>query len=168
MTSCRYCHATDHIIKDYPQLLAKMQYKRQKVTQPTVQKISTEQRTNDPRVNAVTRSGATTGTDNGQTSATGPAWVRKAQLKQPPFDPLKEWETFFEAKQVFADPGVSTLQNPQGASTIHRSDPSREDQGKNPSHEEGSLRNFLESHMKLIRDQTDLAELQSILSCCKR
>lgn len=89
------------------------------------------------------------GDDKGKSNAMGTSWVRKAEQKQPPFDPLKERETFFEARREFAD--LSNM-----------------DQGKSYSHVDGNLRNFLESCIKLIRDQIALAELQSILRCCEK
>jgi len=59
-TTYRYCHDIDHVIEDFHQLLAKMQERRNQGAQPNLQKISVERRTDDQRIQAVTRSGAMT------------------------------------------------------------------------------------------------------------
>jgi len=74
-TTCRYCHATDHVIEECPQLISKMQETRQSTTQKNVQKISIERRTDEPLVQVVTRTRITTGNDRGKETTIGAPWV---------------------------------------------------------------------------------------------
>lgn len=84
-------------------------------------------------------------------------WVKKADPNHPLFDPIQERDTFLEARRDFTDFGASTSQNQQGNGQIVDSE-----------RNEGTLRNFLESFIKLIRDQTALVELQSLLGNCEK
>lgn len=104
------------------------------------------------------------GDDRGKESMTCAPWVWRAWQKPPPFDPIKERETFLEATRKFEDSGASSSQNPQR--TIQNNDPSGISQGKDGY--QGTLRNFLESCMKLVRDQNALAGLQAIISTCDK
>jgi len=97
-TMCKYCHATNHVIEECPQLMAKMQERRQPTNQPNTQNIFVERRTDEPQVQAVTQSGIATGDDRGKATAIGAPWVRRDGKKQPPFDLIKERETFIEAR----------------------------------------------------------------------
>ena len=58
MVTCAYCKAPNHDIEDCPVLLAKIQEKQQI---QNVQLIGIEQRTTNPTVNVLTRSGLVTG-----------------------------------------------------------------------------------------------------------
>ena len=70
--------------------------------QPTltqnIQMIRCELCEEDPNVNMVLRSGATTGEDKGKQPKED-AWVRKAPIKEFEFDIEREKETFMEAKK---------------------------------------------------------------------
>jgi len=103
-TTCRYCRAVDHVIEQFPQLIAKIQ-ERNSAPPQNIQMITVEQRP-VPAINVVTRSGATTQV---QTKEKQPdeAWVRKTPEKIPAFDVEREKETFMEAKKDFADPSTS-------------------------------------------------------------
>ena len=57
-TTCRYCHAVDHVIEQCPQLIAKIQA-RPTIPTPNLQMISVEPRP-EATINVVTRSGLTT------------------------------------------------------------------------------------------------------------
>ena len=64
-----------------------------------------EQRTSDPTVNVVMRSGAVTG---GQPTKPSGAWVRKVEDKQPTVDLSKIKETFMHTSKEFC------ITNPPG------------------------------------------------------
>ena len=73
-----------------------------------IQLIATEQKEPEPRVNVVTRSGASTSrTLQDAEKNTGPKWVRKATDKSTPLDLQKNKETFQQAKTFFTDPTPS-------------------------------------------------------------
>jgi len=72
--------------------------------------------------------------------------VWRVGQKPPLFDPIKERETFLEARREFMEPGTSSTQIPQG---IHRNNDSII-RGENV--DQGTLRNFLESFLKLVHD----------------
>ena len=70
-----------------------------------IQLIVAEQEELEPRVNIVTRSGASTsGTSQDTEKNTGQEWVRKAPNKATPLDLQKNKQTFQEAKTFFDDP----------------------------------------------------------------
>ena len=79
------------------------------------------------------------------------AWVHKAPEKVPAFDVERDKDTFMESKGDFADPSTSVAlvqqhqqeSQPQEASTDKVS----------------TLSSFLQSCMKLLRNQNDLHEL---------
>ena len=79
------------------------------------------------------------------------AWVRKAPVKVPAFDIEKEKETFMEAQKDFVDSSTSVVPAqphqqqslPQEASTDKVS----------------TLSSFLQSCLKLLRNQNALSEL---------
>ena len=99
-TTCRYCRAVDHVIEQFPQLIAKIQETNSGPTQ-NLQMISVEQRP-APAINVVTRSGATMHIQPVDKQP-DEAWVRKAPVKFPAFDIEREKETFMEAKKDFVD-----------------------------------------------------------------
>ena len=93
-TTCKYCHDTDHVIEDCPQLLAKMQERRNQGAQPNIPKIYAEIRTDDLKIQVVTRGGAAIGDNRGDIFAIGVTWVRKAEPKRPAFDPIQQSPNF--------------------------------------------------------------------------
>ena len=95
MIVCPYCKAPNHDIEECPLMLAKIQEKHQN---QNVQFIRVKQRTSNPMVNAVTRSGAVIG---GQPAKPSGAWVRKAEDKQPTVDMDKIKETFVHTSKEF-------------------------------------------------------------------
>ena len=103
-TTCRYCRVVDHVIEQCPQLIAKIQARQSTPTQ-NIQMISIEPRPT-AIVNVVTRSGATTHPQNTDKQPAD-AWVRKAPIKIPTFDIIRERETFMEVKKDFAGPSTS-------------------------------------------------------------
>jgi len=134
------------------------------VNQPNVQKISVERQTDAPMVCAVTRSGNATGNDRGKSAEMGVPGVRRAWKKPPLFDHVQERETFLKARREFTDPRVSSSQIPKGIYQNIDSSEISQDTNFDP----GTLRNFLESYMKLVRDQNALAALQAIISNCDK
>lgn len=112
-----------------------------------------------PNVNIVTRSSITTREDKGKQQEED-IWVRKAANKDVGFDLNKEKETFMEAKRRFADIGASTsrAQNictgkPAEISIAQETDPSL-------------LTSFLQTCMKLLRDQKAVEGLQELIDNC--
>ena len=102
-TTCQYCRAVDHVIEQFPQLIAKIQERNSAPTQ-NIQMIVVEQ-IPVPAINVVTRSGATTQVQNKEKQP-NEAWVCKASEKIPTFDVGREKETFLETKKDFADPST--------------------------------------------------------------
>ena len=98
-----------------------------------------------PAINVVTRSGATTQVQNTGKQPVE-AWVHKTPEKIPSFDVEREKETFIEAQKDFAEPRKSvatTQQHQQQAS----------------SDQVSTLSSFLQSCIKLLRNQNALNEL---------
>ena len=86
------------------------------------------------------------------------AWVQKAPEKIP-FDVEREKETFMEAKRYFADPStpVAPAQQPQ-----------QQSQSQEASTDKVStLSSFLQSCIKLLRNQNALNELQKFIASCE-
>ena len=94
LITCNYCKDHNHAIEECPILLAKIQEKQQN---QNVQFIG-EQRTTNPMVNVVTRSGAIT---VGQPVKPSGAWVRKAKDRKPAVDIDEIKETFVHASKEF-------------------------------------------------------------------
>ena len=76
-----------------------------------IQLIAAEQKEPEPRVNIVTRSGASTSrTSQDAKKNTGSEWVRKATDKSTPLDLQKNKEMFQQAKNFFTEPTPSGSQ----------------------------------------------------------
>ena len=87
------------------------------------------------------------------------AWVRNAPGKIPAFDVERGKETFMEAKRDFADPNTSVVPAQQ---------PQQQSQPPEASTDKVStLSSFLQSCMKLLRNQNALNELQKVIASCK-
>ena len=89
----------------------------------------------------------------------GKAWVRKTPEKFPTFDVGREKETFMEAKKYFADLSTSVA-------------PAQQHQHQSQSQEASmdkvsTLSSFLQSCMKLLRNQNALNELQKVIASCE-
>ena len=103
-----------------------------------------------PAINVVTRSGATTEVQNKEKQP-AEAWFRKALEKIPGFDVEREKETFMEAKRDFVDPNTSVAPAQQ---------PQQHSQPQEASTDKlSTLSSFLQSCMKLLRNQNALNEL---------
>ena len=135
---------------DCPTLIAQMRKKR--VLQPTptqnIQMMRSKLREEDPNVNIVLRSGATTGEDKGK-QLEEDTWVRKGPTKEPEFDLECAKETFMEAKKRFIE-----------ASTSGSKD--QLELGMDPS----MLTTFLETCMKLVSDNKAVKGLQELITRC--
>ena len=86
-------------------------------------------------------------------------WIRKTPEKVPTFDVGREKETFMEARKDFADPSTSVA-------------PAQQHQQQLQSQEAlmdkvSTLSTFLQSCMKLLRNQNDLNELQKVIASCE-
>ena len=79
------------------------------------------------------------------------AWVHKSPEKIPNFDVGREKETFMEAKKDFADPGTSVAPAQQHQQQL-------QSQGASTD-KVSTLSSFLQSCMKLLRNQNALNEL---------
>ena len=134
-------------------MIAKIQEINSAPTQ-NIQMISIEQRL-APAINFVTRIGATTEAQNKEKQP-AEAWVRKAPEKIPAFDVKREKETFMETKRDFADPNTSVVPAQQ---------PQQQSQPQEASTDKVStLSSFLQSCMKLLRNQNALNELQKVIA----
>jgi hypothetical protein len=92
-TTCSYYNTFDHVIEDFPVLLAKLQEIRGGNQQ--LQLISIEPHDEDPRFVVITKGGIVTGEDRvtpGKT--TYGLGIRKVVDKTQLFDPRKEKNTF--------------------------------------------------------------------------
>ena len=87
------------------------------------------------------------------------AWVHKSPEKIPAFDVEREKQTFMEAQRDFVDPNTSVapVQQPQ-----QQSQPQEASTNK-----VSTLSSFLQSCMKLLRNQNDLNELQKVIASCE-
>ena len=111
--------------------------------------ISIEQRPS-PAINVVTRSGATTEAQNKEKQP-DEAWVRKAPVKVPASNLEKEKETFMEAQKYFVDSSTSVV-----PAQPHQ----QQSQPQEASIDKVStLTSFLQSCLKLLRNQNALSEL---------
>ena len=91
-------------------MIAKIRDPKPTVNQ-NIQLIVAEQKEPEPRVNIVTRSGASTSRTSQDTEKnTGLEWVRKATDKSPPLNLQKNKETFQQAKTFFTKPTPSGSQ----------------------------------------------------------
>ena len=83
------------------------------------------------------------------------AWVRKTPEKIPAFDVGREKGTFMEAKKYFVDPrtSVATTQQHQQQLQFQEASPDQV----------STLTSFLQSCMKLLRNQNALNELQKVI-----
>ena len=79
------------------------------------------------------------------------AWVRKTPNKIPTFDVGREKETFMEAKKDFADPSTFIAPAQQHQQQLQCQEASQD--------QVSTLTSFLQSCMKLLRNQNDLNEL---------
>ena len=107
-----------------------------------------------PAINVVTRSGATTQVQNKEQQP-DKAWVCKTPEKIPAFDVEREKETFMEDQKDFAEPrtSVATTQQHQQQLQFQEASPDQV----------STLTSFLQSCMKLLRNQNALNELQKVI-----
>jgi len=101
-------------------------------------------------VNMVLKSGATMGEDKGKKPEED-TWVRKAPTKKLEFDLECTKETFMKAKKSFAE-----------ASTLGSKDQTE------PEMDPSMLTTFLETCMKLLRDNKAVKGLQELITRCAR
>ena len=138
-----------------------------------IQLISTEQKEPEPRFNIVTHSGASTSrTSQDAKKNTGPKWVCKATNKSTPLDLQKNKETFQQAKNLFTDPTPSVSQifphrgiqqqKPYGVSPMQTSQATTSGRCKEDELT-GSVQSFLQSFLKLVRNEKGIGELQRII-----
>lgn len=106
-------------------------------------------------------------------------WVQKLTDKPSTFDLKKQKETFLQGQRDFGDVTVScskTIDKGKGIVSIPlQSDPyACEDQQLLNSihHEEnktiGLVKSFLQSYLKLLRDERALCEMQSLIDKCEQ
>ena len=102
-TTCQYCCAVDHVIKQCPQLISKIQERNSGPTQ-NIQLIFVAQRP-APAINVVTRSGATTHIHNTEKHP-AEVKVRKTPERGPALNRERAQETGMEAKRNLVDPSI--------------------------------------------------------------
>lgn len=144
--SCSYCAQFDHEMIDYPTLIAQMREKGVLQPPPTqnIQMMRLEPCEEDPNVNMMLRSDATTGEDKGKQPKED-TWVHKAPTKE--LEHAKE--TFMEAKKSFAEASTSGSKD--------QSEP-----GMDPS----MLTTFLKTCMKLQYDNKVVKGLMELITRC--
>ena len=134
-------------------MIAKLQ-ERNSVPTQNLHMLSVDQRLG-PTVNVVTRSGATTHIQPAEKQA----WVRQAPVKVPALEIERGKETFMETQQDFGD---STTAVAPAQPHQQQSQPQEASTG-----EVSTLSSFLQSCMKLLRNQNALKELQKVLAFCE-
>ncbi|RIU52047.1 hypothetical protein D1615_29770 [Klebsiella pneumoniae] len=110
--------------------------------------MRSEPRKEDPNVNIVLKSGVTTGEDKGKQPEED-TWVRKTPAKEPEFDLERAKETLMEAKKSFTEASNSGSKD-------------QPEPGVDPS----MLTTFLETCMKLLRDNKAVKGLQELITRC--
>src|SRR5271156_5824801 len=107
-----------------------------------------------PALHVVTRSGASTELQNKGKQIAEP-WVRKTPEKIPSFDVRREKDTFMEARKDFADSSTSVSTTQKLRHQLQSQEASFD--------QVSTLTSFLQSCMKLLRNQDAVAELQKII-----
>lgn len=110
--------------------------------------MRSETREEDPNVNMILRSGVTTWEDK-ENQHEEDTWVRKDPVKEPEFDLGCAKETFMEAKKSFTE----------ASSSRSKDHPELE---MDPS----MLTTFMETCMKLLRDNKAVKGLQELITQC--
>ena len=149
-TTCRYCRAVDHVIEQCPQLIAKIQEINSTPTQ-NLHMIFVEKKP-APAINVVTRSGAMMHIQPAEKQD----WVRQAPVKVPTFEIERGKETFMETQKDFGDSTTAV-------------EPAQPHQQQSQPHEASTdnistLSSFLQSCLKLLRNQNALSELQKVIA----
>jgi hypothetical protein len=99
-TTCSYCSSFDHVIKEFPVLVAKLQERQGPQQNSQVQLIYIEPRGGDPRVTIITRGGDIIGEERlTQVNIIEDSRIRKAVEKTQAFDAKKERQIFEEARK---------------------------------------------------------------------
>ena len=111
-----------------------------------------------PTINVVTRSGATTHIQNKEKQP-DEAWVCKTPEKVPAFDVEREKETFMEGRKDFVDPTTSAAPVQQHQQQLQSQEASTD--------KVSTLSSFLQSCMKVLRNQNALNELQKVIASCE-
>ena len=137
-------------------MIANIQERNSAPTQ-NLQMLSIEQRP-APAINVVTISGATTHIQPAETQP-DEACVRQAPMKVPSFVIEREKETFMETKQDFGESTtvVAPAQPHQQQSQLQEAS----------TNKVSTLSSFLQSCLKLLRNQNALSELQKVIASCK-
>lgn len=148
--SCPYCEYLDHEMIDFPMMIAQICKKRaaQPASTQIIKMMRFEPREEDPNLNVMLRSGATIGGDV-EIQTKEDTWVHKAPTKQPKFDLEHVKETFMEAKKSFTEVSTSGSKDQPELEM----DPSM-------------LTTFLETCMKLLRDNKAVKLLQELITRC--
>jgi hypothetical protein len=168
-TTCKYCKAFNQAIEECPVLLAKIQEKQQN---QYFQFIGVEHCPPSPTVNVVTRSGMVTNDQQGKnTTNMNGSWVRKAEEKKPVIDLHKIKETSVHASNEFRipDPPTEKGKGPEkGSTSIELHSDWKASTSTTPftftiskeNEPTSSIKSFLQSCLKLIRDENAQIEVQ--------
>jgi hypothetical protein len=163
-TTCSYCNSFEHVIEEFPMLLAKIQERRGPQKNPQVQLIYAELRETYPRVIVITQGGASTGEYRTiKRKITEESGIRKDVEKTRAFDARKERKIFEEAREEFkGNQGSSSKTRPEineyGICQAFDQSTSSEE-GKEVS----KLIEFLYTCLKLIQDENVVQELHNVI-----
>lgn len=144
--------------------MAKMQENKNQQTMQNIQMMRSEQRKDDPRINTLTQSGTTTREDKAEDkNPEADTCVRKARENNTGFDLQEEKANFLEAKKSFVDIGDLTS-NMQMQLVPKKNAPEVGTAMENPN--STVLKSFLQTCMKLLRDQKAVEGLQKLIDNC--
>jgi hypothetical protein len=167
--TCMYCRASDHDIEDCLTLLVKIQENMNQKNW-NVQWISAEARENGQNINIVTRGGMKTGNDAVRKEPAQNQWVKNNTEPRKYFNAPKENDTFKEAREEFQKMGhtasTSTVQ-PSHEAPEYEIPPSLDHTNKMPPKGQViTIKNFLQSCVKMLSDPSSVKILQNILDKC--
>lgn len=152
--SCQYCQQFDHVIEECLVLMENMQKKAQpQQLMQNIQMMRVEPYEKDQSINTVLTSGMTIGADKSKQPKED-GWVRKVAEKEVDFDLNQVKKTFMEAKKNFIEASTSgSHEKTPKTSVTQKIDPS-------------ILATFLQTCMKLLRDQKAVEGLQDLIDKC--
>jgi hypothetical protein len=167
-TTCMYCHASDHETEECPTLLVNIQEKRNQNNQ-NVQWIYAEAREDGRNINIVTHGGTKTRNDTVRQEPAQNQWVKKNTEPRKQFDAPKEKETFKEAKQEFQKRDMASTSTTQLAHEAPKYEMSPSLDHTNempPKGQVSTIKEFLQSCIKMLSDPSSVKILQNILEKC--
>jgi hypothetical protein len=163
-----YCCASDHEIEECLTLLVNIQEKRNQNNQ-NVQWISIEAREDGRNINIVTRGRTKTGNDAVRQEPAQNQWVKKNTEPSNQFNAPIERDTFKEARQEFQKVDTasnSTTQPAHEAPEYEMSSALDHTKGIPPEGQVSTIKDLLQSCIKMLSDPSSVKILQNILEKC--